>query len=68
MLMQSWPLREIIGWLDDFTIMSKGFNISVFDYVVVLLCVVSRTAAFGDVATKDMINVAVVLHVHACMR
>lgn len=45
--------------------MSKGF---IFDAVILLLYVVSRTAAFGDVATKDMINVVVVLCVHACMR
>lgn len=27
----------------------------------------SRAAAFGDAAAKDMINVVAVLHVHACM-
>lgn len=30
-------------------------------------CVSSTTAAFDDVATKDMMNVVVVRHVHACM-
>lgn len=53
--------------MDDFPIVSKSFNISVCDDVILLLCVVSRIAAFADVAAKDMINVAVVLRVHACM-
>lgn len=47
--------------------MSKVFNISIFDAVLLLLCVVPGTAAFGDVAAKDMINVALVLHVHVCV-
>lgn len=53
--------------LDDFLILSKGFNISIFDAVISLLRAASRTAAFGDVAAEDMINVVVVLRVHACM-
>lgn len=46
---------------------SKGFNISILDAVISQLCMVFRTAAFGDVAAKDMINVAVVPRVHACV-
>ncbi len=53
--------------MDDFPIMNKSFNISIFDAFILLLCVVSRTAAFGSVAAKDMINVVVGLGVHACM-
>lgn len=47
--------------------MNKSFDISIFDGVILLLRVVSRTAAFGDVTAEDMINVVVVLRVHACM-
>lgn len=54
--------------MDDFPIMSKGLNISPFDAVILLLSMVSRTAAFGIVAAEDMINVVVVLRVHACVR
>lgn len=57
----------IPGWLDGFLIMNKSFDISIFDGVILLLRVVSRTAAFGDVTAEDMINVVVVLRVHACM-
>lgn len=53
--------------MDDFPIMSKGYSISFFDAVILLLCVASSTATFGDAAAKDLINVAVVLCVHACM-
>lgn len=64
-LMQSWSLTRDHWLVGGF--FQSCLNISIFDDVVLLLCVVSRMAAFGDVAARDMINIAVVLCVHACM-
>lgn len=38
------PRQEITGCLDDFPVMSKGFNIATFDAAILLLSVVSWTA------------------------
>lgn len=45
----------------------NGLNISIFDADTLPPHASSTTAAFDDVAAKDMINVVVVRCVHACM-
>lgn len=53
------------GWFCEHNY--NGLNISIFDAGTSPPCVSSTTAAFDDVAAKDMMNVVVVRHVHACM-
>lgn len=56
-----------LGQMDGFLITSKAFNGSIFDALIFLPCSASQAAAFRVAAAKDMINVAAVLSVHACM-
>lgn len=66
-LTQSWPLTRH-HWLDEW-LPNHQWSISIFDAVILLLCVMSSTAAFGDLAAKDLINAAVVLcvRVYVCV-
>lgn len=50
--------KSLSGWM-TFQSRLKASHISTFD-AVMCLCVLSWTGGTGDVATKDMINVAVV--------